>query len=162
MGEPHEDDVDEAIAKAPITIGRLIKWGSGIATLIAGVIAAHHFLGAHLEFHLLSKAEAAELKEQITAAANAAKEASTAAKDASQAAAQTGQALAKYIQQQELKTARERLSALQGQLSETQLWEASNKANDISKARKADLQRQIDVLKEYVDCLKAGASLCQN
>lgn len=157
-----EKTLDETIKNTPITIGRAIKLLSIAATSLGVLWAIHVWVGGHIEFHLMTKAEAAELKNEISAVAQAAKDASTAAKEASQAAAQTGQALQMYIQQQELKTARERLSALQGQLSDTQLWEASNRANDISRARKADLQRQIDVLRDYVQCLQNGRSLCQN
>lgn len=158
MGEETE------VENTPLTMRRVYKWGSSAVVIIVGLWALHQWVGLHLEVHLLSRADAAELKDQISQVAAAAKEASTAAMQASQAAAQTSEALSMYIVQQELKNARDRLSALQGQLSETQLWEASNKANDISRARKLDLERQIQALKEQVECLKQGrlVSVCQN
>lgn len=121
-----------------------------VATLAAGIVGLwyfHGWLGGHLDRSFFSEAQAQGLSEQV-------KQAADAAKQASQAASQTSQTLTRYITAQEVKTARERLNILQGQLSETQLWEASNAPNDISRARKADLQSQIEAMKVYISCLE--------
>src|SRR5262245_53588903 len=114
-----------------------------VATMVAlavGLWSFHGWLGGHLDKNFFSEAEAQTLSQQVKQAADAAKE-------ASQAAKANGDTLNKYISQQDLKSAREQLAAKEGQLSETQLWETANQPNDISRARKRDLQDQINVLK---------------
>lgn len=131
---------------------------SALAAIVVVGWQFHEWTGRHLNTHLMSRAEAQTLhmaqNEQIKQAADAAKEAAN-------AATETARLLRDHIKGEELKSARERLNQLRGQLSETQLWESTNGgANDISRARKADLNSQIEVLSTLIACLEAGRNNC--
>lgn len=114
---------------------------------------AHQRLGEHMDAHFTSTAEAQVLSDSVRSA-------SESARKAAESADSTSKALTAYISHQDLKDAKQRLNVLNEQLSGTKLWEATNPANEISRARKADLERQIAVLATYIACLEAERSYC--
>lgn len=144
-GTPHDETT--------VSLKFVLLVVAAVTTGLTGAWGFHKFLATHVEFHLTPKAAAAELDAKILSA-------STAAKSAAEAAQKIGSALEMHISEEKLSKARELLSAKREQLSTTQLWETANRPNDISRARKVELQGQIDVLREYVRCLEQFRSVC--
>lgn len=131
----------------------MVRLNKAKAWLVAGVAAIgavwsfHQWLGAsHLPAHLMTRAEAQTLQQEVKAAVDTAKAAATAAK-------QTSDRLFDYIERQELKEERAALERLQGDLADTLLWENANGANDLSRARKTELERRIRDAQERIRCL---------
>jgi acyl-CoA reductase-like NAD-dependent aldehyde dehydrogenase len=132
---------------------RMTLWIMAIPVAITVSLLSHKYIDGHIDRFMFSEVQAQTLTDQVEKAANAAQE-------ASQAASATGRALTTYMRNQDLKETRERLSVREGQLSDTLLWESSNGANDISRARKADLQREIEDLKALLRCYEAVRPDC--
>lgn len=136
-----------------------IKW-TGLALSVpvtpAAIVGFHSFLAEHVAFHngLAGAARAQEVTQQIRAIADSANQAADAAQ-------KTATALEEYVKRQELKEARAKLNVLREQLSGTQLWESANGANEISRARKADLAWQIERTTDFVECLEAMRRYCE-
>jgi hypothetical protein len=127
--------------------------GTSIAAFVVAVWWGHGWVGVHLDRYLVTEVEAQSIGQQVQQAARAATEAASAAES-------VGRTLDAYIKRQDLKDSRERLNLLNQQLGETQLWEAANGPNDITRARRADLSAQIVVTQNYIRCLEAGRPDC--
>lgn len=127
---------------------------AGVAT-IGAFWGFHEWVGkVHLPVHLMTRAEAQSLGEQVKAAADTAKTAADAAK-------QTSDRLFDYIEREQLRDERAALERLEGDLQDTLLWENANGANDLSRARKTDLTRRIADARERIRCLEnPGAGGC--
>lgn len=146
-------DVDEAVVNAPITMRRIYKWGGIAATIIGGLFLSHQRLAGHLEFHLMSKATAGELGEQIKGVADAANK-------AADAASKVAVALDKHIKTEDLKEQKRALELLNARLQDIQLWESTNRPNAVSTRTRQDTMAQIEAQKEYIACLQAGNPNC--
>lgn len=142
---------DEAVVK--INFKRIAIVTGAITAVAGALVGAHVWLGAHLGAHLMTSAQGVELGAQL-------KQIADAAKQTAQAASDTAKALNNHLASEELKEAKAKLSVLTEQLSGTMLWESEHGANDISKARKRDLEEQINRVKEYLQCVDAGRSTC--
>jgi hypothetical protein len=132
---------------------KFVVSGGALIVLIGVLWLGHGKLTEHLDVYMISTAEGQVLTQQV-------KEAADAARQAALSVQEVGRSLVDYIKLQDIKDARERLNNLRGSLSETQLWESANGANDISRARKADLEAQISVIEGYIQCIEAGRSTC--
>jgi len=74
----------------------------------------------------------------------------------------TSMMLLDYIRRQELRDTRTALLRLEDQLEETLLWESENGENQISRARKDDIEERIDVRENEIECLVEGRSDCDD
>lgn len=133
---------------------------SKVSLGVLGAIAValwplHSWLATHLENHVATVAQARAIAEDTKKAADA-------AQMAAEATHVVAVSLADHIAQTELKDARQRLDLLKTDLATTQLWEAANHANDISRARVHDLTGQIDHVTGWIACTEAGrpATIC--
>jgi hypothetical protein len=115
----------------------------------------HQWLSVHLENHVVTSAKGDALAVETRKAADA-------AQMAAEATHVVAVALADHIAMTELKDARQRLDLLKTDLATTQLWEAANHPNDISRARVRDLGSQIDHVQNWIACTEAGrpATIC--
>jgi hypothetical protein len=121
-------------------------WMSVVVAAIAGSWGFHEWVGkSHLPVHLMTRAEAQTLQQEVKAAADT-------AKAAAQAATETSRRLFDYIERQELKEERATLDRLKGDLQETLLWESQNGENALSRSRKADLNARIRETEERIRC----------
>ena len=133
---------------------------SKISLGVLGAIAValwplHQWLAAHLENHVATTAQARVLAEDTKKAADA-------AQMAAEATHVVAVSLADHIAMTELKDARQRLDLIKTDLATTQLWEAANHPNEISRARVRDLTAQIDHVTQWIACTEAGrpANIC--
>ncbi len=99
-----------------------------------------------LDTAFISEAEAEEWTEQLKGAVDVAND--------------TSMALLTYIRRQELRDSRTALQRLEDQLNETLLWESENGENQISLARKDDIEDRIEVREDQIDCLEQGGTDC--
>ena len=151
--EEQSIDLDlENIKKRRITI-RIGTVASLFAAAAIGLTWGNQWIITMLDRSFYSEAQAQVLQDQV-------KEAADAAKQAAQSVENVSRDLTQYVKQQDLKSARERLNVLKQQLSETQLWESSNGANDISRARKIELAAQIEIVTAYIQCMEAQRPVC--
>lgn len=132
-----------------MTTAAKVKTWLGAAALVAGSLwGFHQWLGkVHLPVHLMTRAEAQTLGEQV-------KQASDAATRAAESAERVSQRLFDYIADQELKEERAKHERLEGELQDTLLWESQNGENQISRARKADLEARIIESTRRIRCLE--------
>lgn len=133
----------------------------GTASLL-GVIATlwgfHRFLGTHLEVHLMPRAEADTRRELLIDQIHAATDAAMQAAGAAQI---TAAALEQHVALESLAQSRARVDILREQLSSTQLWEKANGGeNDVSRARKRDLDNQLERTRDYIACREAARFGC--
>jgi hypothetical protein len=155
MGEVEDrfdrHDQDEGVVK--LNFKRIGIMFSVAGVVVSAFVGAHLWLGSHLAAHLYTATQGAELSGQL-------KQIADSATKTAQAASDTAKALNAHIAAEDLKNAKRRLDTLNEQLSSTLLWESSNHPNDISRARKADLQYQINTVKEYIECMNQGRYNC--
>lgn len=144
---PTEITID-AIKKHKISI----SLGS-LGVIIGALWAAHGRLVLHVDRYFISSAEANELQQQVKEAADTAKAAAKIAQD-------TSTALFRYIRGEQLKDAREALETLKGQHSDTLLWERANGENDLSRARKRELEARIRAREAQITCMELGRDDC--
>lgn len=126
---------------------------------VLGAVAAamwplHEWIAGHATRELLEHSvQAQELGKQIKTAVDAAQKAAEAAK-------MVAESLAIHVDQTDLADARRRLDLAKTDLATTQLWEAANRPNEISRARVRDLQGQIDRVSAWIACKEAGRPNC--
>lgn len=118
----------------------------GLILVAGGLWGAHEYTSAHLNDIFMPIAAAEELADKVDQALARSEE--------------NSERLVTFINRQELKEARQQLKDLLGQLQETLLWESANEENSISRARKRDLETDIDSQESYIICLEAGRRNC--
>lgn len=131
---------------------------AGIALIGGAMIATHAFLAQHAARYFVSTAAAQTAQAQQ---ALQIKEIADIAREAAQAAKQTADTLATHVRGQELKEARQRLDMLRKDLFDAQISESTHGPNDLTRARKRELEPAIERQRSYVDCLEAGRPNCQ-
>lgn len=141
----------------PVKITPRIKFWAlvlGVPGLFAGSWTFHNWLATHMGAHLFTTAAAQTLSNQVQQASNA-------AKTAAESTQQLAEAFKRHIDGEDLKYARDKVDTLTEQLSSTKLWESANGANEISRARREDLERQLERMRSYVTCLEIGRPNCR-
>jgi hypothetical protein len=131
---------------------------AGIALLAAGAIAVHSFVATHASTYFVRSASAQLASDGV---ARQIREVGDAAKSAAQAAQQAVAELHAHVDGERIAAARARIDVLRGEISNTQLWESANGANDISRARRRDLESQLARTIAYVECLEDRGAFCQ-
>jgi hypothetical protein len=132
---------------AVVTTDRILKWGGSTVAIVIGLWGFHTWLASdHLPKHLITTAQAQELRSEVKGAVEAAKIAGDKASAASDAATQATVEVRVFLAQQEL-------SRLQGELSQTKLWESQNGENDVSKRLKRELEDRIATSQHALLCL---------
>lgn len=133
---------DHPNAKALIWVGSL---AAAAMAIIAFSGRIHGAMAGHVDRFFISTAEAQALTADV-------KKAVDTATKAVDLATETSEDLRRYLQRQELKEERALLDTLKGELADTELWESTNGANALSRARKADLVRRIDDAVARIRC----------
>jgi hypothetical protein len=136
--------VDSKTRKGLIWAGSIVGALSVIWTFGGKV---HDAVWRHVDLYVVSEVEAAELQAEVKAAAETATQ-------AAEAVTAIASQLSDYIERQDLKEERGNLERLNGELTETRLWESANGENAMSRARKADLERRIAETQERIRCLE--------
>ena len=133
---------------AAITTTRVRNWAGGTVATIAVLWGTHQWVATkHLPVHLLSRAEAQTLQQQVSEAATKAEAAATQAQE-------TSEQLSLYLVRTELQALRDKLERAKSELQETLLWESANGGeNDISRERKRDLNTRIRETDEQIRCM---------
>lgn len=132
-----------------------MKWSGSLAATVVALWGLHEWIGStHLPNHLVTKAQAQtltdELRREVTRAVDAAKGASETATKASNTATATAIELRIFLKQQEV-------SRLEGELSQTALWESQNGENDVSRRLKRDLGERLSTARRQLACLNDPA-----
>lgn len=131
---------------------------AGAGVILVALVGFHTFLAGHTSRIFVSEAEAGELAAEVQ---QQIKDISESAKRAADAAASAVFELRSHVAGEEIKAARNKMDELRGEISTTLLWESANGANDISRARKRDLEIQFERTAAYVQCLEAQRPNCQ-
>ena len=111
----------------------------GVIALIVILIGTHEYIADHTQSKFISTVRA----DEIAQVAQTALDKST----------QANENLLTYIKRAEIKDVREKIEQYRDQIQETELWEAANGENQISKARKKDLSGRLELATEQRDCL---------
>lgn len=134
-------------AKTTISVGAIVS-------ALAMIWPTHEWIAMHATRELLEHSlQAQEINKQIKKAADAAQQ-------AAEAAQMVALTLADHVAQTDLADARKRLDLAKTDLATTQLWEAANKPNEITRARIRDLQAQIDRVSAWINCRENGRPNC--
>lgn len=130
---------------------------AGLSVAGALLIATHTFLARHTSKYFVQTASAQEAHGDLT---RQIRDASDAANKAASAAQQAVSELRSHVAGEDLNRARSKIDTLRGEISATQLWESTNGANEISRARRQDLERQLERTIAYAACLEAQRPNC--
>lgn len=119
--------------KVTISVGSIIF---GLALLWG----AHKFIASHAGKYFLPVAAAEELTQKV--------------EEALMTSAENSAILTNFIRRTEIRDAREKVDSLRSELQATLLWESANGENEISRARKSDINREITRYENYVACIE--------
>lgn len=146
MGNDEQSPADNA-SEAPINIDpaalkkkRISISVGGAIALVVILIGGHEYVADHTQSKFISTVRA----DEIAQVAQTALEQST----------QANNNLLAYIKRAEIKEVSEKIEQYKDQIQETELWEAANGENPISKARKKDLGSRLEIATEQRDCLR--------
>ncbi|MEO8466225.1 MAG: hypothetical protein ABI640_12850 [Gammaproteobacteria bacterium] len=150
------DNHEHGNGRRPFKLDGRQKVTISLATALAFIVGLwqfHEWTGRHLKDHLVSTQIGSELAMQIHEAVDAAKQSAKASET-------IGRSLSLHIAGQDLKEAHIKLDTAKTDLATTQLWESVNGANEISRARKRELEFQIERTTGYIACREASRESC--
>lgn len=99
----------------------------------------HQYLAHHLKAIFIPTAVAEELTQKV--------------EKALMTSADNSATLLNFMRRQEVKDSREKINTLKGELQNTLLWESANGENEISRARKKDINEEILRYDNYISCV---------